>query len=228
MIDIFKEYCKGGLEKTEAERKLRGTEPMEIYMAEMDLIAQGYGTAELSRISELYVQLIESEHLEINKTLDRGHPISKLMVEHDNLLAFIQSLMGISDDIKHDTVHRLKILDIVVKNLFELEKHIQREERIIFKRLRAQGLEGRAILLAEEHCDIRVHRKRLKYLVDNHDDCHETFTVIDDILYMLRFHTFIENDLLYPVALNSIKDWERVSAESDDIGYCEFLPLPEY
>ncbi len=202
---------------------------MEIYLAEIDLIAQGYGTAELSRISELYDHLIASNHLEIKKELDKGHPILKLMIEHDNLFNFILALERFSDDIGDELGDEQKeFLKIVVKNLFELDKHFQREEKTIFNRLRTQRLEGRTILLSEEHDDIWEDRECLKKLMGEGGNGDEIMEKIDNIIYILRFHAFMENDLLYPVALEKIEDWERVSAESDKIGYCEFIPVPKY
>ncbi len=126
---------------------------------------------------------------------------------------------------KMDEKHKAS-LNTALNNLIELDKHIQREEETIFTRLHDLDLGGRTIILTEEHDDLREHREKLKDLMDEDGDVAEIANELDSIIYMLRFHAFIENDLLYPVAFEKLEDWEAIAAENDEIGYCEFARIP--
>ena len=48
-----------------------------------------------------------------------------------------------------------------------------------------------------------------------------------EICFELKDHIFKENYILYPTALEAIKDeklWENMIEKCDDIGYCPFTP----
>ncbi len=223
VMRIFKEYCREEITKEAAIDELQDASPMDIYFAELELMDQGFGDAEFGKISKLYHYLIAGSSKDMFKKLPAEHPIKKLMFDHEKLESFlyvIEELLDNMDD-KHKTA-----LNAALKNLFELDKHMQREEETIFSRLHDLGLEGRTVILTEEHDDLREHREKLKNLLDEDGDVAEIVQELESIIYTLRFHAFIENDLLYPVAINKLEDWEEITAECDKIGYCEFVRIP--
>ena len=84
-----------------------------------------------------------------------------------------------------------------------------------------------------EHDDLRAKKKFLKQAALevsqlNFDEFKEK---VDDtskyIIFNLRDHIFKENYILYPTAIESIKDkeiWKDMKRRCDEIGYCGFTP----
>jgi len=84
-----------------------------------------------------------------------------------------------------------------------------------------------------EHDDLRTKKKALKEAVENVSrlDFNEFKEMVDKaskyIIFNLRDHIFKENHILYPTAIESIKEketWEDMKRRCDEIGYCSFTP----
>jgi len=84
-----------------------------------------------------------------------------------------------------------------------------------------------------EHEDLRAKKRRLKSLGENIKYINfEAFKAdLDEtakyIIFNLRDHIFKENYILYPSALEAIKDearWTNMKEKCDEVGYCGFTP----
>lgn len=83
-----------------------------------------------------------------------------------------------------------------------------------------------------EHEDLRVRKKALKKLVDNHSKIsYEDFiSKLNEIggylVQNLDDHINKENNILYPTALGAIDrvKWSEIKKKFDEIGYCCFTP----
>ena len=84
-----------------------------------------------------------------------------------------------------------------------------------------------------EHDQLREKKRRLKELIkvveylDFEDFKDNLQSLSKEICFELKDHIFKENYILYPTALEAIKDeklWESMREKCDDIGYCPFTP----
>ncbi len=84
-----------------------------------------------------------------------------------------------------------------------------------------------------EHDDLRAKKKQLKETAQKVStmNLNECKSKLDDvskhIVFELRDHIYKENYILYPTAIDAIKEnslWEEMKKKSDVIGYCPFTP----
>ncbi len=223
---ILKEFCAGKMDKREAVKSLEEVEPIDLYLAEVELVSDGFGSKDLKNIADIYETLLSGKSNEFYETLIDEHPLKILMTEHKKLRRSVYVCDNISKNISNSlTVEQETILKLLVDNLYELDKHIRREEEVIFPRLKERDMSGRTILLSDEHEDLKELRTRLRALLTEGRDTDDIIQVLDDMIYTLREHSFIENDLLYPTAFDVLDDWDEIAAECDKIGGCEFVPI---
>ncbi len=223
--EVLKDYNDRKISSKETIKKLKEATPLDLYMAEVALIEEGFSGKELAEISQIYLQLVGGFSRDVLKNIEPDHPIRKLVEEHErvkSLLLTIETHMK-NEDIETDMENTVKYF---IETINELQKHFDREEDVIFPRLNNLNKVGRTILLEEEHGEILEMRDELQEaLSEGTVDTEDVKEIIYDIITDLRMHTFFESDMLYPTALDILEDWDEIKNESDTIGYCEFEPM---
>ena len=227
VLSILKDYSSESIDLEEAVVSLKNVEPVDLYLAETELIDRGFGNNELKKIAEVYLKVLSKRSDVLYDALPDEHPLKVLMKEHKKLESFLNIMDELREKIADGLTEEQRVmLERTVENLYELDKHISKEESVIFSRLNKGKMRGRTTLLTEEHGDIKKLRKRLKDLLVKDEDTEEISDCLDGIIYLLREHSYIENDLLYPVAYENLNDWEDIAAENGRIGDCEFARIP--
>ncbi len=230
VTEILRSYYFDVIDREYALDSLEDASTFDLYLAEVELLDEGFKEHELKKIGKLYVDLIKGNSKKLLKELDDDHPIKGLIIDHEKIEGFMFKLDELSSAIKTD-ISKLKkeVLEAVMYNLSEIDKHLEREERALFSELRSVNgsLKVRLRMLTDEHVEFREHRNKLEDLLSNIEENQEEIVkTIDSIIYMLRYHKFIEGDLLYPVALREINDWKYVKMKAKMVGNCEFVPIP--
>ncbi len=109
------------------------------------------------------------------------------------------------------------------KTIVEAEKHHDREEEVIFPRLVKKGITGPVNIMEMDHDEMWPKKKELKkFSQEPAENKNEIIELIDYLVLNLRDHIFKENNILYPSALEELKDWQEIKDEGDEIGYCCF------
>ncbi len=222
---ILKEYNNDRISIKETLQRLEEATPLDLYMSEVSLIEEGFSGEELAHISQLFLILVKGSSKEMLVKLDQEHPIKRLVEEHERVksLLLVMEAHIKNKDIKTDLEKTVKFF---IKTIDELKKHFDREEKVLFPRLNDQNKIGRTILLKEEHGELLDMRDELdQALSEGIPDPDDTQEILFDIITDLRMHTFFENDMLYPTALEILDDWDEIKKETDKIGYCEFEPM---
>jgi len=225
--EILESFVNKEITEEEALKSLQESTPSEIYLAEVDLLESGISMTDLKKMSEIYPELLKGGSEELVKTLDNQHPIRDLITEHERINSLLLLMDKIADRMEKDgyqiTENDIAKLEKILKNFGEISKHQRREEEVIFPRMKDMELRGRTILLTEEHDDFRKSLEMLRQEIYSQDiDVQNLLDQISFITYNLRFHTFIENDMLYPVVVKKLDDWDDIKKECDKIGLIEF------
>ncbi len=225
--EILKSFMTGETTEEEALKELQACIPLDIYLAEVVLLESGISMTDLKKMSEIYPDLLKGESEKLVKALDKHHPILDLITEHERVNSLLLLMDEIADRVENDDYHisdeDIAKLEKILKNFDEISKHQRREEDVIFPRMKELDLRGRTILLTEEHDDFRKSLEILKQEISSQDiDVQNLLDQICFITYNLRFHTFIENDMLYPVVVKKLDDWDDIKDECDEIGLVEF------
>lgn len=217
---VFRKYMSEEISIDETLERLKDASQSDLYFAEVELVESDLPISKLADLSEIYPHLMERKSKDYIPNLKDEHPIRGLVAEHDDVnkyLLMLERIGGVTDDSDLFDRDRLKsILD----NFRKIEKHFKKEEEAIFRRMGKGEMAGRTILLSQEHDEIMELMDELEEAIK--EGKKETIVdKIDRLTYSLRFHAFLENDMLYPVALSEIRDWEETKKECEEIGNVE-------
>lgn len=226
VFKTLKAYADGRLSRRSVVHRLKDISPIALLKGEKLLLKNGYSIQDLKGLSRLYQDLIQDDYKAHLSEMDQDHPIRILMMEHLMITKLLDELEVIENKlVDGGSINRDKV-DKIINNIEEIEKHHLREENVIFPRLEKRGFRERVEILSIEHSNFINHELKLIEALDNiRENKNRVLNEIDYLLSFLRFHAFMENAILYPVALNNIDDWEEVKEEMEIIGYSSFVSM---
>ena len=173
------------------------------------------------------------------QSLPVGHVIHTLVSEHVQIFGFLRELDTLRNELlQMATLEESRaILDDIrhyAELLLDAESHHLREEQVVCVELEKRGISGPPEIIRQEHNLLRPLKQRLldlataggekKALVTLQDEIDET---MHRIISNLMLHIQKEDNVLYPLALETIDDpavWEKMRVRCDEIGYCTFTP----
>ena len=168
--------------------------------------------------------------------LPEGHIIKTMVTEHEHILEMLDELQKIAhqlsrDDKKSGTIFMARANELAVK-IVGAEPHHQREEKVLFTAMEEKGVTGPTHVMRMEHEVMRELKHDLKSETENFDkdwpdQVEKVSQLISELCTTLRQHIEKENNILYPMALQSITEtveWEEMKVRCDEIGYCCFCP----
>ena len=221
--------------KDRLKKVLEGVSPVEIAMAEEELINEGMPREEIQQLCEVHLAVFR-ESLEREEPLaPTGHPIHTLMEEHQIILQFASELKDIvkklrdASDIDSESLEQLKD---ITEHFKESESHYVREENVLFPYLEKHGVKQPPAIMWMEHNQIREVKKSLYKLVDEHESLDfKNFTqqleeVAFSLAELLINHFPKENSILFPTSLKIFteEEWKEIRQQFDELGYCRFTP----
>lgn len=240
LAEILKRLNKGDdldVAKEEAAQFLASLDEAELPQVEEKLVASGLKPEDLRHLCSIHMDMLEGKIDKIKLDLKPGHLINTMICEHDEILGFLDELEKINQNTQkmenYGNKEEINKLGVIAKNLVDAESHHRREEEVLFKEMEERGVSGPPEMMRIEHEDLRRRKKELKELVEKayelkFVDFKKKLDVISKfIIFNLRDHIFKENNILYPIALETIRDddvWKKMDAECDKIGYCSFTP----
>ena len=241
LTEVLQKLNKDGV--TEALRKealdiVSNISPIELSIAEQNLIEKGMNPQDLRHLCDIHMEVLKGELDKIKTKIEPGHVVDTLIAEHDKILEFLTQLEEINSKIQKlesydSSLEEFEALKTVVDNILDAENHHQREEQVLFAEMEDREITGPTRIMRMEHEDLRAKKKFLKQAAEEVSqlEFNEFKEKVDDtakyIIFNLRDHIFKENYILYPTAIESIKEkeiWEDMKRRCDEIGYCGFTP----
>ena len=223
--------------KGKFKKLLETTSPEEIAKIEQELVKEGMPREELQRLCDVHLAVFSDQVGKQQFNIPPAHPVSILMEEHKILTQRterLQTLVGMVQD-ACDVVYVgdvLKEIQQIARMFQEAEKHYVREENVLFPVLEKHGITEPPAIMWMEHNQIREKKKQLSDLAEKWN----TITFFDfkkrladtakPLCSLLPSHFFKENNILFPAALQTVKEseWKDIREEFDEIGYCCFTP----
>jgi DUF438 domain-containing protein len=216
--------------------------PIELSIAEQNLIEEGMNPQDLRHLCDIHMEVLKSELDKIKTQIEPGHVVYTLIAEHDKILEFLTELEEINTEIQKldrydSSLEVFEALKTVVNNILDAESHHQREEQVLFAEMEDRSITGPTRIMRMEHDDLRAKKKFLIKTAEEVStlEFNEFKEKVDDtakyIIFNLIDHIFKENYILYPTAIESIKDkevWEDMKKRCDVIGYCGFTPKIQF
>ncbi len=220
ITDILKDVYQKKTSIRRAAKDMELASPLDLALAEVELLDEDMGENDLKRfrkiVQNLYVEILKEKTGKLLEELDEDHPIRHLILDHVKITEFVEELSSFVKRVGDEKTRiiRKQKLDNIEKNMNEIKKHEKSEEDILFPRLEEEGLHGRIYMMENEHDEIDELMDELTALSENLVENKEKFIEKTDVLtYTLEFHAFIENNFLYPVALEKLDDWDDIEEE---------------
>jgi uncharacterized protein len=223
--------------KERFKQVLEGTTSEDIAKVEQELVKEGMPREELQRLCDVHLAVFAEQVQEQELHIPSGHPISILIEEHKILLERAERLNVLIGMIEQacDVVHVgdvLTELQRIVSDFADAEKHYLREENVLFPLMEKHGVTEPPAIMWMEHNKIRETEKKLRNVVEKwnaisfHDFKARLSDAAKPLCEILPSHFFKENNILFPTALQVVKDeeWKEARKDFDEIGYCCFTP----
>jgi len=240
LSNLLKKLNLGGVTselQQEAKGFLTDLDPAELSLAEQALIQAGLKPEDLRHLCAAHIEVLK-DNLKLDSALPGGHMIDTLQKEHEIILSFLDKLEIVNQKIQRQEEYQANSeewqeLKHIVEHLLGAEPHHQREEQILFPELEKRGVFGPPQIMVQEHEELRKHKHELERLaretsiIDFNGLKRQLDANAKFLVFNLRDHIFKENNILYPTALEVIKEatiWEEMKQEADKIGYCCFTP----
>jgi len=228
---------------TEALRKealdiVSNISPIELSIAEQNLIEKGMKPQDLRHLCDIHMEVLKDELDKIKTKIEPGHVVYTFIAEHDKILEFLTQLEEINTKIQKsesydNSLEEIESLKTVIFNILDAENHHQREEKVLFTEMEDRKITGPTRIMRIEHEDLRGKKKFLQQAANKVSPINfiEFKQEVDEtakyIIFNLRDHIFKENYILYPTAIEAIKEnevWQDMKRRCDEIGYCGFTP----
>jgi len=238
IIEDLKHNDNQVLAKEKARNFLATINPAELSLAEEQLVAAGLSPDDLRQLCATHLEMMKEEVEQLKASLPSSHVIHTMICEHEKILGFLDKLEEVNSRIqdantKEEVSELFAILEHIAKHLLAAEAHHKREEDVLFVEMESRGVMGPPQVMRHEHENFRMRKNRLMVVAETANYGHfSTFqTKLDSITKLLvpslREHISKENNILYPMAIDLIKEeetWEQMKSACDKIGYCCFTP----
>lgn len=245
LTEVLQKLNEAGV--TESLRKealdiVSNINPIELSIAEQKLIEKGMNPQDLRHLCDIHMEVLKDELDKIKTKIEPGHVVHTFIAEHDRILEFLTELEEINFKIqkmnRYDgSLEEFEALKTVVNNILDAESHHQREEQVLFTEMEDRNITGPTRIMRMEHDDLRAKKKFLIKTAEEVSELsfNEFKERVDDtakyIIFNLRDHIFKENYILYPTAIEAIKEegiWKEMKKRCDEIGYCSFTPVIQF
>ena len=225
--------------RKEALKLVAEVNPLELSIAEQNLIEKGMKPQDLRHLCDIHMEVLKGELDKVKSKLEPGHVVYTFISEHDKILEFLTRLEEINTKLQKadnykDNIENIEELKYVIEKILDAENHHQREERVLFEEMESRKITGPTRIMRMEHEDLRAKKRLILNLAVNAEnlDFQDFKLQLKDateyLIYNLRDHIFKENYILYPTAVEAIKDkavWLEMKKACDEIGYCSFTTL---
>lgn len=240
LTTVLKKLNEGVTEESrrEALNIVADIDPIELSVAEQRLIEQGMNPQDLRNLCDIHMEVLSDELVKLKRKIEPGHMLDTLLIEHDKIKEFLTELESVNLQIQslkscNEKPDLFIKLGHLANNILDAEKHHKREEDVLFPELEKRNITGPTRIMRMEHDDLRKRKRLLKEIANKAEimDFNEYKTKVDElakyIVFHLRDHIYKENYILYPTAIDALKDkelWTEMKIKSDKIGYCPFTP----
>ena len=212
----------------------------EVVEVEQELISEGLPESEVLRLCDVHSAVLQGNiDLTGSKNIPEGHPIDVMVKENAELKKVTSQISQIlmSIDFNPDInlqEHVLKLRSLF-NNLFDVDKHYQRKEYLIFPFLEKQGITGPPKVMWGKHDEIRELIKGSIEILQTENVSREDLLASSEIVLLPAIKGVNEmipkeEEILFPMTLDKLteNDWYEISRQSLEIGFCLYDPKSEW
>ncbi|MCP4405033.1 MAG: DUF438 domain-containing protein [bacterium] len=224
--------------KEQAKSLLQSVDPKTLGLLEQELIQEGVSHDEIRKsLCDIHLEVLKDSLVSKRIEVEAPHPVHTFMEEHKIILESLNELDSLIERLQETNSFKNMLGDLdtlkdISHHLVESENHHQREEDVLFPKLKEHDIIEPPDIMQLDHVEFRKRKQELYKFAFNHTDYNfNEFKekVIELGAYLvkeLESHIFKEDNILYQIALQLLSDdeWQEVKKENDKIGYCCFTP----
>lgn len=212
----------------------------EVVEVEQELISEGLPESEVLALCDVHSAVLEGNiDLTGAKNIPQGHPVDVMVQENKELKKvtyqiseLLEAIQDGPDQADRDQITRLRGL---YNQLWDVDKHYQRKEYLLFPYLEREGITGPPKVMWGKHDEIRELIKGSIEILYTEDITREDLAasaemILIPAIYGVEDMTMKEEEILLPMALDKLTeaDWYEISKQSLEIGYCLYDPPKEW
>ena len=212
----------------------------EVVEVEQELISEGLPESEILALCDVHSAVLEGNiDLTGSKNIPEGHPVDVMVKENAELKKVtyqISELLEMIDySINPPLPEHLIQLRGLFNQLYDVDKHYQRKEYLLFPYLEKEGITGPPKVMWGKHDQIRELIKGSIEILQTEDISKEDLAASAELILIPAIQgvedmTTKEEEILLPMALDKLTeaDWYEISKQSLEIGYCLYDPLKDW
>ncbi|MBI5471306.1 MAG: DUF438 domain-containing protein [Ignavibacteriae bacterium] len=208
----------------------------EVVEVEQELMSEGLPQHEVLRLCDAHSAVLRGAiDLSTSKGIPPGHPVDVMMHENKELLNVAQQLdvllSGESLTASENIAELILALRSHFNNLYDVDKHYQRKEYLLFPYLENLGITGPPKVMWGKHDEIRDQLKGSIEALQAPGISQEELVALAEVLLRPAIRgvadmTLKEEQILFPMSLDALTeaDWYEISRQSLEIGFCLYDP----
>ena len=212
----------------------------EVVEVEQELIGEGLPEEEIMNLCDAHSAVLEGRvDLSALKPIPDGHPVDVFRKENQeirNVVNAISTLIGNmveqTDSVLTENIIKLRGL---FNNLYDVDKHYQRKEYLLFKKKKKLEITGPPKVMWGKQDEIREQIKGSIDVLQVETMTPEEFKAAAEMVLKPAAKgawdmITKEEEILFPMALDAITEaqWYEISKQSIEIGFCLYDPQIEW
>lgn len=208
----------------------------EVVEVEQELISEGLPEDEVLKLCDIHSSVLQGNiDLSASRDIPEGHPLDVMKNENKELLKLagqidqlLRQLSGVNESELSSRV--IKLLGLY-NLLYDVDKHYQRKEYLLFPFLENQGITGPPKVMWGKQDEIRELIKGSIDILKTEDITKEELMASSDIILKPAIRgvidmTIKEEQILFPMCMDKLTeaDWYEIARQSLDIGFCLYDP----
>jgi DUF438 domain-containing protein len=209
----------------------------EVVEVEQELISEGLPEEEILDLCDAHSAVLEGRvDLSALKPVAEGHPVDVFRKENEEIRKLTNSIFALIFEIRREPSE--SITDKLIKlrglfnTLYDVDKHYQRKEYLLFPYLEKIGINGPPKVMWGKHDEIRELIKGSIEVLQTTEMTKEEFRAVAEIVLEIAAEgakemITKEEEILFPMSLDELTeaDWYEISKQSLEIGFCLYDPL---
>lgn len=212
----------------------------EVVEVEQELISEGLPETEVLKLCDAHSAVLHGNiDLTGSRQIPDGHPVDVLVKENAELRKVTAQIWEMLRGIEKTTEQELsgKVLRLLslFNSLYDVDKHYQRKEYLIFPFLEKAGITGPPKVMWGKHDEIRDLIKGSIEVLKTENINADDLAASSDIIFKSALNgvddmTKKEEEILLPMCLDTLTEtnWEEISRQSIEIGFCLYDPPKEW
>jgi uncharacterized protein len=230
LLDLHDEQ-KLNTAKSKFNQFVKEVSSQEIAEVEEELIKEGVEVSYIQKLCDVHLAVMKEGLTKDTKlNVPVGHPIANYLHENELITDIVTRLEQAYHILIVDASNAeyWQNLTAILSELDNIKIHYVRKENQLFPYLEKKGISGPPQVMWGIHDEIRKHLKDLEMVISK-KEINRIKDIIPSMMRVITEMIFKENNILFPMALNSIAkdDWQVIRKGDDEVGYM-FSQVPSF